>query len=104
MVDKFMTYKKFMTGFNRYLKETAYKAATKYDLWTYLEKEMILNNIPSLREVMESWTKTPGFPLVTIIRNYDSCAVTFKQERFKTSLSIKPQYKNTLWWIPLDYV
>ena len=49
---------------------------------------------------MEYWTKAPGHPLVTIIRNYQTRTITFKQERF-TKVT---QSDNTFWWILLDYL
>ena len=59
---------------------------------------MTLNDIPSLGELMKSWTQEPGFPIVTITRNYKRRTISLKQEAKGDD-----PFKERLWWIPLDY-
>ena len=66
-------------------------------MWPYFEKEMFKPNLPRLEEMMASWVKKKGFPLVTITRNYQDGSLKVQQDPF-------PNKKNwNLWWIFVDY-
>lgn len=51
--------------------------------------------------MLYSWTRQPGFPLVTVSRNYTTGEVTFTQERYLTAPTTPPP--TTLYWIPLTF-
>lgn len=51
--------------------------------------------------MLYSWTRQPGFPLVTVERNYETGVVTFTQERYLTNPT-NPAPTN-LYWIPLTF-
>lgn len=53
---------------------------------------------------MGSWSQQAGFPVVTVIRNYNEGAtqnVTLSQERYFTTQPSTPD--NTTWWIPINF-
>lgn len=51
--------------------------------------------------MLYSWTRQPGFPLVTVERNYTTGVVTFRQERYLTTPATPPP--TNLYWIPLTF-
>lgn len=63
----------------------------------------VQNHIP-IASIMESWTNQPGYPLVTVVRNYSTTVVAFRQERFfmnPNSPTANPDSQR--WWIPITY-
>lgn len=51
--------------------------------------------------MLYSWTQQPGFPLVTVSRDYTTGVVTFTQERYLTAPTTPPP--TNLYWIPLTF-
>ncbi len=82
----------FKKGLNRYLETYSYSNATTDNLWEHLEKA---SNKPVI-EVMQKWTKQPGFPLVTLRDG------TITQERFYADP--KQPASDSLWPIPLSFL
>ncbi|XP_074096369.1 aminopeptidase N-like [Cotesia typhae] len=56
-----------------------------------------------MREVIESYANQPGYPLITIKRNYSSGWIEILQERFDLH-SNRSNPKQPLWWVPLSFV
>lgn len=67
-----------------------------------LETETIIPSTTDVSTIMASWTRQGGFPLITVVRNYDDRTdqVTLRQERFYSFPP--PDRENTTWWVPYN--
>ncbi|XP_072749195.1 aminopeptidase N isoform X2 [Anoplolepis gracilipes] len=97
----------FQLGLQSYLREMSYQAALPSDLYRYLQtasdKSGQLPKHFLVKDIIESWTNQPGYPLVTITRNYTTKALSASQERFYLSRHTT-QVDNSGWWIPLTFI
>nr|CAD7259496.1 unnamed protein product [Timema shepardi] len=118
MMDHFLTTEVFKKGVTRYLKNKAFQSSTQNDLWSALTVQAhesgLLNESITVKDIMDTWTLQTGFPVLTVIRDYETGSALLSQERFllcasepkTTSLSkvaVKPTTPNPLWWIPITY-
>ncbi|CAB3366338.1 Hypothetical predicted protein [Cloeon dipterum] len=95
----------FRNGIKIYLTDNAYGSVTKDDLWTALESTMPDNILPpevSLKTVMDSWTENPGYPLITVTRNYENNEINFEQQRFFSAKKSSPSPGQ--WHVPITLV
>lgn len=79
--------------------------ATEEDLIEGIETAVRQDNtLPAtmtVSNIVLSWTRQAGFPVVNVIRNYTSGDITLQQERYFT---VKPTVQSTsLWWIPYNF-
>ncbi|KAG5880379.1 hypothetical protein JTB14_027286 [Gonioctena quinquepunctata] len=90
----------FRKGMHLYLTKHQYKNTFTEDLWAALEEA---SNKP-VREVMSTWTKQMGFPVVTVTSqptgNGNSVKLTLTQKKFTADGSNPPE--NYLWMIPVS--
>ncbi|XP_076645839.1 aminopeptidase N [Halictus rubicundus] len=98
----------FQNGLRSYLNDISYRAATPQDLYEHLQfaanKSGHLRADISIKQVMESWTDKPCFPLLTVTRNYKRNTVSLSQERFCESVDQCDRAGNMdMWWIPLNF-
>ena len=101
MMKAFMGPDKFMRGLINYLKERSYKGATQDQLWAHLQKEMPKKGgAASIKEIMDTWTKQYGYPVVSVTRNYEDGSITLRQDPSASSSGWK---KGSLWWIHIAY-
>ena len=63
MIEKFMPEGKFQEGVQKYLKDHKYANAESKDLWNALNSTY--GGEGDVAEIMDSWTKKAGFPVVT---------------------------------------
>ena len=75
----------FRLGVTKYLKKHRYGNAEQDDLWAALTKQAhddgSLDNSLSVKEVMDTWTLQTGYPLVTVVRDYDKGTAKLTQVR-----------------------
>ncbi|SMD30244.1 M1 family metallopeptidase [Picrophilus oshimae] len=90
MINKYIGDENFKNGLNRYLTNFKYKNAEGTDLWEYLAKT---SNEP-VREIMESFIKRSGYPMIRASVNGKK--LSLKQERFLLNGS-----DNRIWKVPL---
>jgi puromycin-sensitive aminopeptidase len=92
----------FRDGLRLYLKRHAYKNAVTEDLWQALEE---VSGKP-VREIMDSWTKQKGYPLVTIVPHETKAdTYVFSQERFLSSgTELLQEEREQVWHIAIPYV
>ncbi|XP_075230574.1 aminopeptidase N-like [Lycorma delicatula] len=106
MMDHFLTTDVFKQGLTNYLKKKAYQSATQDDLWQALTEEAhnqgVLQQDVTVKEIMDTWTLQTGFPLVTVIRNYEDGSAVVSQRRFILGNSTE-ETRKSVWWIPLTY-
>lgn len=81
----------------------AYSAASEEDLFNALQSAIQEDGLQlptSFTNIMSSWTRQKGFPIVTVERNYESSTVTFDQQRFVSNVSSTEDPAR--WWIPFN--
>lgn len=91
MTESYLGEGTFRKGVSNYLKEYQYKNAIAADLWDSLAK---ISHAP-IKEIMESWIKQPGHPILGIKQNASHLALT--QQKF-SQIALKDK---TIWKIPL---
>lgn len=94
MLAEYLGKRDFRDGLRSYLKKYSYSNATTDDLWDALGE---VSGKP-VKKIMQSWTKTPGYPLITVDSNKNS--VNFSQERFFSSA--KSKRDNSTWLVPVS--
>ncbi|XP_053604252.1 aminopeptidase N [Plodia interpunctella] len=105
MMNHFLSDDIFNAGITDYLNAKKYRDAEQRDLWSALTNAARLKGAleVDVAVVMDSWTLQTGFPVLTILRNYDTGAVQFKQERFVLISNTSIDQKSPVWWIPVSY-
>ncbi|XP_018306516.1 puromycin-sensitive aminopeptidase-like protein [Mycetomoellerius zeteki] len=110
MMDHFLTTDVFKKGLTNYLNEKAYQSAKSNDLWYALtkqaHKDKILDPNITVKKIMDTWTLQTGFPVVTVLRNYNNSSIKLTQERFlldNNVTRITSDKWEPLWWIPITY-
>lgn len=81
----------------------SYSDAGEEDLFNALQgavQEDGLQLPTTFPNIMSSWSRQKGFPVVTVERNYPSTIVTFSQERYLSTPSTAQD--PTLWYIPFN--
>jgi tricorn protease interacting factor F2/3 len=94
MLEHYVGESNFQKGLKQYLKEFKYKNAEGKDLWDAIGK---ISKMP-VREMVSTWLKQPGFPVVEIEKK-DS-TLHLKQRRYMLESGKKPN--SGLWHIPLS--
>ncbi|XP_029161445.1 aminopeptidase N-like [Nylanderia fulva] len=107
MVSHFLTEDVFRNGLIKYLQAHQYSSATPDDLWKALQDALdesdVLHDDFKVKEVMDTWLKQTAYPVVTIVRNYDTGVINVTQEKVQIS-SFNDTETNSAWWIPLNYI
>jgi len=90
----------FRQGMQHYTKTFAWKNANSDDLWNSFDYIMKNDTNKSIKNIMDSWVKQTGYPIVTLQQVNINGNNTFKlkQERFLTSGSNNDKTK---WKIPV---
>uniref|UniRef100_A0A146MHD0 Aminopeptidase n=2 Tax=Lygus hesperus TaxID=30085 RepID=A0A146MHD0_LYGHE len=97
-------------GLRSYLKERAFSTASHEHLWNSLERAArkhgsLPENI-TLSEVMDGWMNQRGYPVVSVIRDYQTGEVTISQRSILDKEDeTTPAREDTGggWWIPLTF-
>ncbi|XP_015606053.1 aminopeptidase N [Cephus cinctus] len=98
----------FCTGLRNYLKTMALQAATPSDLYRLLQAEAdasgILQTHVTVENVMNTWSNQPGYPLITVTRNYSNTVTEVSQERFYLDADLSTVNPDKFrWWVPVNY-
>uniref|UniRef100_A0A6P4F3G2 Aminopeptidase n=1 Tax=Drosophila rhopaloa TaxID=1041015 RepID=A0A6P4F3G2_DRORH len=108
MLRRVMGDEAWQMALRRFLVIYANRSATTSDFWDVLQLQVDRNGRLgkglNITRLMESWLQQPGYPLLTVTRNYDDQSAVVRQQRF----FINPQAgqratKATCWWVPLSY-
>lgn len=86
-----------------YLPLRAYSAASEEDLFAALQSAVEEDSFQlptSFANIMSSWTRQKGFPIVTVERNYESSTVTLNQQRYVSGEASTQDPAR--WWIPFN--
>lgn len=83
MMNLFLGEETFRTGVSNYLKKHAFGNAEQDDLWKSLtevaHQTQVLPPHMTVKEIMDSWTLQTGYPLITVVRNYETGETTVFQ-------------------------
>ena len=100
MLEAYVGPEKFRLGLQLYMRNHAYGNAESADLWSAIAEACP----PELRvsEIMSSWTKTTGFPVVKVRCRADrnEAWVWLKQERYRQAGTAPND--NVSWRVPLN--
>ncbi|XP_077968024.1 puromycin-sensitive aminopeptidase-like [Styela clava] len=92
----------FRKGMHNYLKQHAYKNAFTEDLWDALGDA----SGKPVRDVMGSWTRQMGFPVVSVTvksRTDNSVTLKLSQKKFYANQKTIKDGKSPMWSIPISF-
>ncbi|XP_017119393.1 aminopeptidase N [Drosophila elegans] len=108
MLHRIMGEEAWLLGLRRYLSLYANRSATSSDFWDVLQLQVDRNGRLgkglNITRIMESWLHQPGYPLLTVTRNYSDRSALVRQQRFFISPQLRQRAsKNPCWWVPLSH-
>ncbi|XP_014472136.1 PREDICTED: aminopeptidase N-like [Dinoponera quadriceps] len=109
MLQHIITDQVFRNGLIRYLNTHQFSSATSDDLWNALQAALDESDVPHndyiLKDVMDTWTTQRHYPVLHVIRNYDTGEVILKQEHFRPDMETdeKETIDGDKWWIPITF-
>ncbi|GAB0097804.1 hypothetical protein DMENIID0001_134760 [Sergentomyia squamirostris] len=87
MLDNMIGKETFRKGVNYFLEEMAYKVSEPADLYRNLQKAVTeddaLPNDLTVQDLMYPWEHIAGYPLITVMRNYQANQIVVNQRKFK---------------------
>lgn len=107
MMHMFLGDETFRSGVSSYLHKYKYGNAEQDDLWECLtdlaHKNLVLDEELDVKHIMDSWTLQTGYPLVTVIRDYETHSAEVSQVRYLSDNNIKRDGLNNCWFVPLSF-
>lgn len=80
----------FMKGVRSYIKKNMFSTAEESDLWECLTKfgheDKTLPAEYHLKDLMRSWTRETGYPVIEVVRDYENRTANITQVREKKLL------------------
>lgn len=103
MMNGFLGKDAFSDAIKHYLREFSYQNTVQDDLWHFMteygHKHETLPKHVTVKDVMDTWTVQPGYPVVTVERKGTDIVV--KQQRYM--LPKTNEKDNSKWFIPISY-
>uniref|UniRef100_A0A182MFT0 Aminopeptidase N n=1 Tax=Anopheles culicifacies TaxID=139723 RepID=A0A182MFT0_9DIPT len=94
----------FRAGLKVYFQNRQLDGAVSDDLYAGLQAAIdgtdVLPEGYTVKQLMNSWETEPGYPVLTVRRNYDDGSVILSQERFYAD---KRSPNANIWYIPYSY-
>ncbi|KAI1083155.1 peptidase family M1-domain-containing protein [Whalleya microplaca] len=87
MISTYLGEETFLKGVRIYIKKHAYGNTQTGDLWEALEEA----SGKPVRDIMSTWTKNVGFPVVQVTENEKDNSIRVKQNRFLRTGDTKPE-------------
>lgn len=107
MIHMFIGEQFFRKGIANYLKKFQYRNAVQDDLWKSFHDQVenydLLPGNLTIKDIMDTWTLQPGYPIVTIERNYENRTASLSQTRYLSNRSKAKSNIDYCWWIPITY-
>ncbi|KAF2897047.1 hypothetical protein ILUMI_09126 [Ignelater luminosus] len=107
MMEHFLTHEVFRRGIQIYLETNKFTATVPKDLYNAFQQAVnkagvnnLLNNM-TVREIMEVWDSTKGFPIVTVKRDYRTGEITLEQ---KSQFDDVDDITTSKWIIPINFL
>ncbi|XP_072137416.1 leucyl-cystinyl aminopeptidase-like [Mobula birostris] len=105
MLKDFLNETNFQQGIRQFLKKHKYQSTNAEDFWNSMSE---VGNVDSnVKELMETWTRQTGYPVVTVKLDTTANKIHLSQSHFlrtSHSLNSSSSYYSRLWHIPLMYV
>nr|XP_034185572.1 aminopeptidase N-like [Osmia lignaria]XP_034185573.1 aminopeptidase N-like [Osmia lignaria] len=93
----------FRNGYKKLISRWKYNTTEVADFLNFMQEEASgLPSEMSLEEAMNSWIFQGGYPLITVIRNYEKGSAILYQEQFTLDRPLESISK--FWHVPLDYI
>ncbi|XP_044005748.1 membrane alanyl aminopeptidase-like [Aphidius gifuensis] len=106
MIEQLMNANNFQLALRSYLKNKSFSFATPAVLYHHLNNftnTHVLDDI-NIGQVIETYATQPGFPMVTVTRNYLTNSIEITQQRFYQNANLTiDKFNNSKWWIPLNF-
>ncbi|XP_045506733.1 aminopeptidase N-like isoform X2 [Colias croceus] len=103
MMTMFLGEDVFRKALHNYLITHSYNNAEQDDLWKELtqvsQQNGGLTRNVTVKQVMDTWTRQTGYPLLTVNRDYADNSLTISQKRY---LSLGTAKTTSSWWVPLS--
>ncbi|KAJ1956620.1 hypothetical protein EC988_001251, partial [Linderina pennispora] len=100
MLSSYIGLDLFLKGIRIYLQRHKYANASTNDLWTALSEASGVD----VTEFMALWTRTIGYPIVTVTEAETGDKITVRQNRYLSSGEVTEADDKTLWCVPLGIV
>ncbi|XP_066252731.1 aminopeptidase N-like isoform X1 [Euwallacea similis] len=105
MMNHFLGEETFKHGLIKYLQKFKFGNADRNDLFASLTEEAHLRRaLPAndtVKQIMDTWTEQPGFPVINVAADYSKNVLTIVQKRFL--LTNPSSNDKSRWWIPISY-
>ncbi|KAJ8960400.1 hypothetical protein NQ318_013680 [Aromia moschata] len=103
MMNHFLGEETFKGGIIKYLKNHENGNVEHKNLLDSLTQEAHDNGIlpenETVNDIMASWIEKPGFPVVTVVANYEKNQLFLSQKRFYFT----SKNEESFWWVPLSF-
>lgn len=102
MLHQFITDEVFRRGMSLYLSRFKYKNAQTQDLWAALQEA----SSKPVQDVMSTWTKQKGYPIVSVSETHDGTnrVIKLSQEKFASNGILPEDEKDYQWIVPISIV
>lgn len=97
MIHNFIGAEAFRAGLQVYLSKHAYGNAVTEDLWSALAE----TSGQPVHEMMDTWTKQPGYPLIQVVRHDENSCSLFQQRFLAGGDTLTEEESAQKWHIPL---
>lgn len=103
MIEHIMTPEVFRISLNMYIRSKSYSSAKEDDLFDILEQGM--NKLttlshPEMFDIFGSWSRNPGFPVLTVVIQTSDKSAILKQSRFVSKIGLMDKSD---FYIPTNY-
>ncbi|XP_055679454.1 aminopeptidase N-like [Lutzomyia longipalpis] len=106
MLDHILGKETFQKGVRSFIQEMAYRIASPQDLYIHLQsaasEDYALPEDITIENIMTPWEHIPGYPLLTITRNYQTNEIVVNQRRFLFQHQVDDP-ECSCWYIPLTF-
>ncbi|CAO1438342.1 unnamed protein product [Diamesa serratosioi] len=103
MIEHIMTPEAFRLSLNEYITSKSLSTATDEDLFDMLDdgmNEFTTLTHPHIHDIFGSWSKNPGFPVLTVVIQKSDKNAILKQSRFVSKIGLMEESQ---FYIPTNY-
>ncbi|KAJ2782457.1 hypothetical protein H4R18_002263 [Coemansia javaensis] len=97
MLSSYIGLDSFFKGVRAYLQKHKYANASTQDLWSALSEASGVD----VTEFMAIWTRTIGYPIVTVAELEGGTQIEVQQNRYLSAGDVTSAEDQALWWVPL---
>lgn len=97
MISKYIGEEVFIEGVRNYIKKHAFRNTRTSDLWDALSDA----SGQPLDKVADTWTRSVGFPVLTVTENRDKMTIHVRQNRFLETGDVKDEDDQTIYPVRL---